>query len=184
MTLDEYLLRFRLLQHATEKQERNIALLSGGAYRSFLHRFEGSKSPVLQSVLVSEEEMKRSLAKKQRLCERYAVRLTRAIAAIPIQELREYALCYFLYGLTHEEIAEQSYFSVRTVYRYGKKAKRELEKAMRRVKPRLTKIPPCRFRVKGTLPRTGTRADDLSRSVAFCTTRRQSEPYRPIYALR
>ncbi len=179
MTLDEYLTKFRLLQHAAEREEKALALLSSGAYASFLKRFEKSEDPILSSVLVSREKMEKSFRKKQRLCERYAVRLTRAISLIEVPELREYALCHFLYGLTHEEIAEQSFYCVRTVYRYGKKAKKELEAALLSVQPKRKRISDSRFLVKGRLPRRKKTEDAVSRSVASRTARRWSEPYRP-----
>lgn len=179
MTLDEYLTKFRLLQHAAEKEERNLALLSSGAYSSFLNRFGNCRDPILEAVVVTREKMQNSFEKKQRLCERYAVRLTRAISLIEVPELREYALCHFLYGLTHEEIAEQSFFCVRTVYRHGKKAKKELEKTLLSVQPKRIRLKHARFFVKGSLPRKEKPMDPVSRSVAFCAARRKSEPYRP-----
>lgn len=179
MTLEEYITRFRLLQHAAEKEERNLALLSSGAYSSFLNRFSGTTDPILESVVVTRERMQKSFEKKQRLCERYAVRLTRAISMIEIPYLREYALCHFLYGLTHEEIAEQSFFCVRTVYRHGKKAKKELEKALLSIQPKRIRTVGARFTVKGKLPRKEKTHDSISRSVAFSAARRYSEPYRP-----
>ncbi len=178
MTLEEYIARFRLLQHSAEKDERSLALFSSGAYHSFLHRFESAKNPLLSSVILSEKKLREDFEKKQRLCERYAIRLTRAISLIESRQLREYALCRFLYGLTHEEIAEQSFFCVRTVYRYGKKAKEELRQAMLRVQPKRVRIPSCRFRVKGKIPRRKASFDHLSRTVASCTALQRRGPYQ------
>ncbi len=178
MTLEEYIARFRLLQHSAEKDERSLALYSSGAYHAFLRRFEGAKDPLLSSVLLSEQKLRHDFAKKQRLCEKYAVRLTRAISLIRSPQLREIALCRYLYGLTHEEIAEQSFFCVRTVYRYSKKAKEELRKAMLLVQPKRIRIKDARFQVKGKLPRKDISLDKLSRSVASCTALHRSESYR------
>ena len=170
MTLEEYVARFRLLQHGAEKDERSLALLSSGAYHDFLHRFEKTSDPILSSVMISEEKLRKSLEKKQRLCERYAARLARAAARIKVRELREYALYHFLYGLTHEEIAHQSFFCVRTVYRYAKRARKELESAMLSVQPRLVRTAPHRYRVPGgVVPRKEVDLDRITRSVAFCT---------------
>lgn len=178
MTLDEYIARFRLLQHSAEKDERSLALYSSGAYHAFLRRFEGAKDPLLSSVLISEQKLRQDFEKKQRLCERYAVRLTRAISQIESSQLREIALCRYLYGLTHEEIAEQSFFCVRTVYRYSKKAKEELRKAMLSVQPKQVRINDRRYHIKGRLPRKDVSIDKLSRSVASCTALHRSEDYR------
>ncbi len=178
MTLDEYIARFRLLQHSAEKDERSLNLYSSGAYRSFLRRFEGAKDPLLSSVLISEKKLRQDFEKKQRLCERYAIRLTRAISLIESPQLREIALCRYLYGLTHEEIAEQSFFCVRTVYRHSKKAKEELRKAMLRVQPKRIRIQRARYRVREKLPRKEVSLDRISRSVASCTALHRNEDYR------
>ena len=126
--------------------------------------------------MISEEKLQKSLAKKQRLCERYAARLARAAARIQVRELREYALYHFLYGLTHEEIAHQSFFCVRTVYRYAKRARRELESAMLDVKPRLVRTGSHRYRVPGGIPRKRVDLEDrITRSVASCTALRRRD---------
>lgn len=184
MTLDEYVARFRFLQHSAEKDERSLKLLSSGAYRAFLHRFEKAQDPMISSVLISEKALRKSLDKKQRLCERYALRLTRAIAQIPPGELKEYALNHFLYGLTHEEIAEQSFYSVRTVYRYAKKAKEALTRAMLSVQPRRIRTKPARYKVKGELSRKEKKMDYQTRCVAFSSTLRRKDFYKegPVFA--
>lgn len=178
MTLDEYVTHFRLLQHSAEKDERSLNLLSSGAYKAFLHRFERAQDPVISSVLISEKDLRKRLDKKQRLCERYALRLTRAINLITPGELKEYALNHFLYGLTHEEIAEQSFYSVRTVYRYAKKAKEELRKAMLKVQPRLIRTEPRKYKVKGKIPRKEKKIDYQTRCVAFASTLKRRSFYK------
>ena len=178
MTLDEYVDRFRLLQHSAEKDERSLKLMSSGAYRAFLHRFENVQDPIFSSVLISEKALRKSLEKKQRLCERYALRLTRAISLLPPGELKEYALNHFLYGLTHEEIAEQSFYSVRTVYRYAKKAKEELRLAMLSIQPKLVRTEPGRYRVKGKLPRKEDKMDSQARLAAFAAALRRRPVFR------
>lgn len=183
MTLEEYVARFRLLQHSAEKDERSLALMSSGSYRAFLHRFGNVKNPVFTSILISEKVLRRNLAKKQRLCERYALRLTRAISLIPPGELKEYALNHFLYGLTHEEIAEQSFYSVRTVYRYAKKAKEELRKALLQVQPKLRRTKPCRYVVKGGLKRRENDFDKYAKTAATMSALRRRTSYREGKAL-
>ena len=177
MTMEEYLARFRLLQHAAEKDERTLALLKSPAYRSFIHRFKNSEDPVLSCTVLTEKALTARLEKRQRLCERYASRIARVIAGIQTPELKEYALYHFLYGLTHEEIAERSYFSVRTVYRHAKKAREDLRIELLRVSPKIKKIPSCKFSVQGKLKRRSFLMDEVSRSVAICTARRRGVPF-------
>ncbi len=176
VTFEAYLGRFRLLQYALEKDERSLKWIRGDSYRAFLRRFGRSQDAVLSSVVITEETLVRRIQKRQRLCERYASRLVRAIARIPAPELREYALLHYLYGLTHEDIADQSFFSVRTVYRHGNKAKTALKEALLKVGPRCRPISPGKFYVKGILPRRVYDLDPVSRSVAEVAVRRWGNP--------
>lgn len=178
MTFEEYVGRFRLLQHGAEKAQRRLELYSSGAYQGFLSRFEGCGRPELSSVIFSTEELQRDLAKKQRLCERYAVRLTRAISLMESGELRDYALQHYLYGLTHEQIADQSFFCVRTVYRYARHARLALMEALKKVHPKAVRTEPCRYRIRGRLPRKRTDLDRVSRAVASATALRRRDGSR------
>jgi len=182
MNFDEYMTRFRLLQHGAEQDEKMLKLLRGKAYQSFAARFGKTENPVLRSLLLTEERVEARRRKRQKLCERYGERIARAAALIESPPLREYALYHYLYGLTHEEIAEQSFFSVRTVYRHGKAARRELEKALLSLMPKAKRTKGARYRIGGTLPRKTKSGDKITRSVAFSTARRKSLPYRPVPA--
>ena len=154
MTLEAYLARFRLLQHSIEKDERSVALLSTEAYQNFLGCFCSSDNQILKDALQSEKTLRNNLAKKRRLLERYATRLIRATSLIEVPELRDYALYHYVYGLTNEQVADQSFYSVRTVYRYAVQAKRALRAAMRKVGPKAVRIPSACFRPCRPLPRT------------------------------
>lgn len=180
MTFDEYMARFRLLQHGAEQDERTLKLLQGKAYRAFAGRFEKTEDPVLSALLLTEKRIRERHEKRQRLCERYARRIATAVSRIESPALREYALYRYLYGLTHEEIAEQSFFCVRTVYRHGKQAKKELEKALLDLQPRPRRWGHGTYHVKGGLPRRNRKVDQVTKSVAFSTARRRSLPYRPL----
>lgn len=184
MTLEEYVGRFRLLQHSAEKAQRRLELYSTEAYQGFLRRFEGCRHPELSTVLFTAESLKRDLEKKQRLCERYALRLSRGISMMEAGELRDYALYHYLYGLTHEQIADQSFFCVRTVYRYAKKARKEFFSAMKKVMPKAVRTEPRRYAVCGSLPRRNTGLDRISRAVAACTALRHRDVYnsRSVFA--
>ncbi len=182
MTFEEYLVRFRLLQHALEKDGRTLALMQKNTYRQFYSRFADSGEESLSRLVISEGELRERMERRERLCRRYALRLARAIDRIRVPEWKEYATFHYLYGLTHEEIAESSFYSVRTVYRHGKKAKKAMEEAMREVGPKIRRIPPNRFRAGARLRRKSYEADRVSRSIATLTARQKSRPYRPVYA--
>lgn len=183
MTLDEYIGRFRLLQHSAEKAQRRLELYSTGAYQGFLRRFEGCRHPELSSVLFATESLRRDFERKQRLCERYALRLTRAISLMEAGELRDYALYHYLYGLTHEQIAEQSFFCVRTVYRYGRHARLALTKALLEVMPKAIRTEPRKYRIRGRLKRKNTDLDRIARAVAACTALRRRDNYNRLSIL-
>lgn len=172
--------RFRLLQHSVEQDERMLVLLRGKTYQSFAKRFGNTENSVLRSLLLTEERVEARRRKRQRLCERYGERIARAVAMIESSPLREYALYHYLYGLTHEEIAEQSFFCVRTVYRHGKEARKALERALISLMPKAKRVERAKYKWKGNLPRKTKAADKISQSVAFSTARRKSLPYRPV----
>ncbi len=180
MTFDEYMTRFRLLQHEVEKDERMLLLLRGDTYQAFVSRFGKTENPVLRSLILTEERVEARRRRRQKLCERYGERIARAVALLESPPLREYALYHYLYGLTHEEIAEQSFFCVRTVYRHGKEARRELERALLSLMPKARRIKAGRYRFEGKLPRKRNAVDKICQSVAFSTARRKSLPYRPV----
>ena len=119
LTFDEYLNRYRLLQHALEKDERSFALMQKAPCQRFFHEVEGTSHAALLGVSFTEEALRKRILRRKRICQRYALRLARAIEKISVPELKEYATFHYLYGLTHEEIAESSFYCVRTVYRHG-----------------------------------------------------------------
>lgn len=180
MNFDEYMARFRLLQHGVEQDEKMLMLLEGKAYQGFAARFGNTENPVLRSLVLTKERVEARRRKRQRLCERYGERIARAASLIESSPLREYALYYYLYGLTHEEIAEQSFFCVRTVYRHGKEARRALEKALLSLMPKARRTKGGKYRIAGSLPRKKKGVDRLTQSIAFSTARRKSLPYRPV----
>ena len=80
MNFDEYMTRFRLLQHGAEQDEKMLKLLRGKAYQSFAARFGKTENPVLRSLLLTEERVEARRRKRQKLCERYGERIARAAA--------------------------------------------------------------------------------------------------------
>jgi len=172
LTFEEYLTRYRLLQHSVEKDQRSVGLLQGEAYRSFCHHFEHTKDPYLSVSILTKRNLEERVRRRRRLCERYAARIARAAERIADPELREYARFRYLYGLTHEQIADCSFYSVRTVYRHAGKAREAMKKSLLEISPKWKRIPPARFSVCGTLRQKDYRITSVCRSVATLTARR------------
>jgi len=174
VNFEEYLTRFRLIQLAVEKDEKMLELYQGKAYGVFLRHFGSTHHPALSRHVLTPDALEQRLQRKKRLAERYAVRIARACDRIETLELREYAIYHFLYGMTHEDLAERSQFCVRTVYRQGKLAKKELEKALLSVMPKPKKIPPRRFLVQSPISLRKYAVDRIARSVAAASARRRA----------
>ena len=183
MTPEAYLMRFYLLCRSVEKDENTLKMLASAPYQTFLAHFQDSRDPVLSAAVRGREEVTQSMMRKKRLCERYAARIARAIADIPSVELREYALCHYLYGMTHEAIAEHSFFSVRTVYRQARRAKEALKQSLLLHHPRLCRTPPARYRIVGKLLRKNLSDASFPPSLAAHYVRKRGfssfTPYLP-----
>ncbi len=178
MNFEEYIARFHLLQAAAERDEKNLELMEGDNYRSFLNRFGKTEDPLLKRLIMTKENLKKSIARHQRLSERYAKRLARALSEMKNPYYRDYALCHYLYGFTQEEIAAQNFFCVRTVARHARGARKELEECLLRVMPKVKKIEPKRFTVKGKLPRKKEGICAFSKSIARSSARRKAASIR------
>lgn len=168
MTLEEYIGRYRLLQRALERDERMLELMGRTEYSAFLRRFQAVESPVLAPLLTTQSGVRERIERRQRLCLRYAERIARAVARIPSPVLQQYAMCRYLYGMTHEDIAEQSFFCVRTVYRHATQARRELNRALLAVMPKVRRTKAARFHTKRPLPRRSYAMTQAEKSTARC----------------
>lgn len=155
MTLTEYLDRYRLLQEAVAQDERNFSLLEMSPYVAFFRRFGETDNPALAPYLLTRMNLERRLARRGRLCLRYAERLARAIGRIPSRALRQHAQLRYLYGMTHEEIARCDFISLRSEYRRARKTQKAMEQAMREVMPRPRRCPTGRFTCSRPLARRG-----------------------------
>ena len=178
LTFDEYVGRYRMLQHVLERDEKSLALMEKEAYKDFARRFGKADDPVLRKYATEWEELKFRTEKKRRLCERYAERLARAIFLIPYGEVQEYARYHYLYGFTNEEFSEVSSYSLRTVYRLSIRAKRELTASLLRVQPVRKRLYGKKFKGSGALPRKSYRLGREHRSLAALTAHRKSARYR------
>ena len=176
--------RFHLFQAAVERDEKNLELITSQAYGNFLRHFGDSSDPKLSALVMTEATLRERLERRRRLAERYATRLARALEKMENPHLREFALCHYLYGLTLEQIAEQSYFSVRTVCRHGKKAREELTRCLLAVMPQKKRVQGKKFYPVTPLNRKRVSMDAVNRSYARAAARRQAASIRSAYFYR
>ena len=183
MTFDEYLSRYQLLEHAVERDEKNLTMLKRSAYLIFSERYGACSDKVLRSCAEEAETLEKRIRRRKRICERYAIRLSHGIAAMEPGECKEYARYHFLYGMSNEAFAEISHYSVRTVYRFSREAKKELFRCLLTLSPKVRKIPPARFTVTEGYLRTKKSLAEESRRVAALRSKQKGKPYRKlIYA--
>lgn len=165
MTFDEYYARYRLLRISLDKKDRMRSMLNRKDYRSFLDRFGGGVAPALNNLLITDKELEESIARRTKLAGRYAARLAKAAENIASPPLREYAVLRFVYGLTHEEIADLSFYSVRTVYRHSHQAKKALEAELRKIKPKAKKAKGKYRLTRGVLKKRNYKIDAVTASL-------------------
>ena len=181
MTFDEYINRYSLIRYMLERDSRNLRILEGRAPGAFTEAFSTAGSPILQELTRENEKLKASIERKKSLCRRYAIRLSRAVAEIEDRDLQWYARYRYVFGLTREELAEVSFYSLRSSYRIGIAAKKEMIRAMRAVSPKLRRIPPMKFSVKGTLRMKDYSVTARSTRIAavFARNRKAGETLHP-----
>ncbi|MBR3837131.1 MAG: hypothetical protein IKJ74_03210 [Clostridia bacterium] len=181
MTFDEYINRYSLIRYMLERDSRNLRILEGRVPGAFAEAFSTAGSPILQGLTRENEKLKASIERKKRLCRRYALRLSKAVAQISDLDLQWYARYRYVFGLTREELAEASFYSLRSSYRVGVAAKKEMIRAMRAVSPRPRRIPSARFSVKGTLRIKDYSVAARSSRIAavFARHRKAGEPLHP-----
>lgn len=183
MTFDEYLSRYRLLEHAVERDEKNLKMLKNSAFYKFSERYGSSRDALLRSCAEEESVLEERIRRRKRLCERYAIRLSHGIAAMEPGERKEYARYHFLFGMSNEAFAEISHYSVRTVYRFSREAKKELLRCLLAQSPKPRRISHGRFRVTNGCLRTKKSLAIESRRLAALRSKQKGKPYRRlIYA--
>lgn len=142
MNLKEYLERYEALQESIRKDERLLEMVESGQCSFMLSRLreegcfsrEGKSS--LSQLIFDSEVLKRRLSYKNRLYERYALRIKAAAEHIKSPVYRNYVICRYLYGFKADKIAEINYYSERHVYRKAQVARRELYLALLKVMPK------------------------------------------------
>ncbi|MBP5288922.1 MAG: hypothetical protein J6Z79_03510 [Clostridia bacterium] len=166
MTLEQYMIRYRLLQRAVEQDEQLLILMEQAPYAAFLRRFGSACRGTPAPRLLTPQSIRDRMRRRGRLCSRYAERIARAVALIHAPVIRQYAVCRYLYGMTQEDISRKCFYSLRTVYRQGARAKDAMERAMRVVSPRPARTKSTRYRSAAPLPRRDYSVTNAERAAA------------------
>ena len=148
MTFEEYTARYSSLKSLILHYEEKRALRASDAYRSFLQNVElsGAASEMPTGVFLPENLNER-IARAWRLYRKYLVRLARACDMLRDPALRSFAVNRYLYGLTHEEIAQRGHYAIRTVYRQSREVKKQLRGFLLLMMPNARRTPPQTYRL-------------------------------------
>lgn len=142
MKLKEYLGRYFALQTSIKNDEKLLELIESGQCAFILSRisqggsFCDSSKKTLSGIIFDSNALRRRLRHKNRLFEKYTLRIKAAAELIQSPTSRNYVICRYLYGFNAEKIAEINYYSERHIYRLAQTANRRLFLALLRVMPR------------------------------------------------
>ncbi|MEA4832602.1 hypothetical protein SDC9_131607 [bioreactor metagenome] len=142
MNVDTYLYLFKMLLRDISS-DRELLKLLGERENSELCLRLNSKNTInsqemelVRRIFYDKEEVRRRLVKKCRLCDRYAVKLSRAIDAIDDNRYRDFLVLRYMHDYPVEEIAEKKHYAERSLYRIGCAAKAELKKHLITLSPK------------------------------------------------
>lgn len=142
MDLKEYLGRYEALQESIRADERLLELVEASQSSLLLSRireggsFSQQGKSSLSQIIFDASALRRRLAHKNRLYEKYAMRIKAAAELISSPTLRSFVICRYLYGFKADQIAEINYYSERHIYRKAQNARRELHRALLLLMPR------------------------------------------------
>ncbi len=142
MNLKEYLERYEALQRSIRKDEKLLELVESGQCSFLLSRLreEGSFSregkDCLSRTVFDSRALKKRIAHKNRLYEKYVLRIKAAAELIPSPVHQSFVICRYLYGFKADKIAQINYYSERHIYRKAQVARRELYLALLKVMPK------------------------------------------------
>lgn len=142
MNLKEYLQRYEAVQYSIRKDEKLLELVESGQCSFLLSRLaregsfssEGKRS--LAQTVFDADALRRRIAHKNRLFEKYVLRIRAAAELIPSPVHQSFVICRYLYGFKADKIAEINYYSERHIYRKAQVARRELYLALLKVMPK------------------------------------------------
>ncbi len=148
--------RFEALKRKITEIQREKCLRASPQFRLFIDQARQTRALAIlpESVVMPEKEWEIRIRRMQRLYCKYAARIAAACEKIDSGPIRQYAIQRYLYGCTHEEIADRSFYSLRTVYRQGARAKKELRARLLKEMPQVRRTKTHRYR----LSETGLRA--------------------------
>ena len=140
MKLQAYLDRYSGLQKSILEDEKLLRLVE--REDSFLLSrigeggiFSQSAKSVLSEAVVDSEALKKRLRHKNRLYERYTLRLKAAADLIASPTYRRFVIERYLYGFSPEIMADIRFYSERQIFRQQQTAKRELYLSLLEVMP-------------------------------------------------
>lgn len=151
MDLKEYLGRYTSLRTSIQNDEKLLELIDSGQCSFILSRLgedgafsDGSKR-TLSGIIFDSALLRKKLAHKNRLFEKYTLRIKEAAERIDSPTLRNFVICRWLYGFNAEKIAEINYYSERHIYRMAQTANRRLFLALLEVMPKPVRLKNKRF---------------------------------------
>ena len=155
MNVKEYIGRYEALEQSIKRDERLLAMLENSCGGTLLDRLNGTReglSPegirTVSRLVYGTDRLRSRLNRKIRLYEKYTVKLTLAAEKIKKKALRDYVVNHYLYGFTHEEVAEMNHYCERQIYRQAQEARRELTKALISLNPRTHRLKGRRNHIK------------------------------------
>lgn len=148
MTFEEYVGRYSSLKGIILHFQEQKNLMESDPYLHFLNDVDAAgAADDLPNGVFLPSDMDRRLHRAWRLYRKYLIRLARACDLVRGLSVRDLAIKHYLYGLTHEEIAERGHYGVRTVYRQSREARRQIREYLLLMMPCVKRIPPQKFRL-------------------------------------
>ncbi|MBQ9543533.1 MAG: hypothetical protein IJV00_00235 [Clostridia bacterium] len=130
------------MQTSIKNDEKLLELIESGQCAFILSRiaqggsFCDSSKKTLSGIIFDSRALKKRIAHKNRLFEKYTLRIKAASELIQSPTSRNFVICRYLYGFNAEKIAEINYYSERHIYRLAQTANRRLFLALLKVMPR------------------------------------------------
>ena len=154
MKLKEYLSMYTALQTSIQNDEKLLGLVESEKCSFLLSRlntegnFSGEGKESLSGLVYDAEQLRRRLRKKNRLYEKYTLRIKKAAELIEAPLLKSYIIYRYLYGFNAQKIADINFYSERHIYRKAQQARRELYLGLLKVMPKgKGKQSPKRYRI-------------------------------------
>lgn len=142
MKLKEYLSMYTALQSSIRNDEKLLEMVENEKNSFLLSRlsaegsFSGEGKESLSGLVYNADDLRCRLRRKNRLYEKYTLRIKRAAELITSPTLRSYVIYRYLYGFNAQRIADINFYSERHIYRKAQLARRELYLKLLQVMPK------------------------------------------------